>query len=258
VWLLLQACRDFLESSGLAPVTQVLEHVVSLCPPPEDCVSPFASGPARCPGCPGCPAAIPDGPCASAPCQNGATCIDDGVGIDAGYFCQCPVDAFGTRTYYGSECETTEDDCATEHDHCAASEGTTCIDCSRFMFGHGTLDRPLPNPTCPDGYRCENRSDSGRSTWYVCQDSSVCAADSYAQIFAQAAGAEAGPCLAWPLGVMDGVTASLQPSLQSQVPGGFQWALMLDSTRQTLARSALDQLCPASCNTSIFYSENCG
>lgn len=64
-------------------------------------------------------------PCASAPCQNGGHCLDDGAG---GYSCSCPP------LFEGAKCQTRTDPCL--GDPC---DGTKCI----------------PAPSTALGYYCE-------------------------------------------------------------------------------------------------------
>lgn len=95
-------------------------------------------------------------PCLSSPCQNGGQCTE--LSLTAGtYFCQCPINPLSrTPSYFGDNCETTEDDCTVDADPCQYQAPLSrCTDCARLLPSTTGFGQGLRNPDCTSGYMCE-------------------------------------------------------------------------------------------------------
>ena len=95
-------------------------------------------------------------PCQPNPCQNDGRCKTTvGTGAAASHSCMCMASAAGQPQYFGTNCESSENDCHLEdpsQNPCPGSL-TSCLDCARFTIVDGTS--LMQNAKCENGYTCE-------------------------------------------------------------------------------------------------------
>jgi hypothetical protein len=69
----------------------------------------------------------------------------------------CMASAAGQPQYFGTNCESSENDCHLEDPSQNPCTGSlTCLDCARFTIVDGTS--LVPNAKCENGYTCEERA----------------------------------------------------------------------------------------------------
>ena len=187
-------------------------------------------------------------PCDSMPCQNGGTCADSTTEPSLHgdkYSCSCPNDPFGGGSWYGLNCETSEDDCTIgsgSYQCQYTNPGSTCVDCARFLPSPTGFGQGPANPDCPQGFTCDAADAAAPEPEPApgaagCSDDESCTHE-YASIFTAAQGAGLGPCASWAPAMMANAERALNPPL----PTGI-----------TLA-----SLCPVSCQSACAASPGGG